>query len=145
LFASAALSESSPLTLHSTALHPSLRRSSLPPFIPPHGQARLVELQFVQLGENSYPRSSPRRAIFAICEANYPSTEHRTVTRNLPLVEQNSYRSRSHPITYIRHPSSYYSLNWAWNSPSHASRRPTSAPPSTTDRHRPPSHRLTFN
>jgi hypothetical protein len=128
-----------PLTHHSAALRPPLRHSSLPPFVPPHGQPPLVELQLVQLRENSYPVSSPRRAAVAIREVANPSTERRTATYDHLLIERNSYRSRSHSVTYIRHPSSYYSANYAWNSTSQASRRPTAEPPSTTDRRRPPS------
>jgi hypothetical protein len=136
---------SPPLTHHSAAPHPPLRHSSLPPFVSPHGQPPLVELQLVRLGENSYPGSSPRRAAVAIREVANPSTECRTATRDHLLVEQSSYRSPSHSDTYIRHPSSYYSANCAWNSTSQASRRPTAESPSTTDRHRPLSDPLTFN
>jgi hypothetical protein len=48
--------------------------------VPPHGEPPLVELQLVQLGENSYPVSSPRRAAVAIREVANPSTELRTAT-----------------------------------------------------------------
>jgi hypothetical protein len=104
-----------PLTHHSAALRPPLRHSSLPPVVPPHGQPPLVELQLVQLRENSYPVSSPRRAAVAIREVANPSTERRTATYDHLLIERNSYRSRSHSVTYIRHPSSYYSANYACN------------------------------
>jgi hypothetical protein len=103
-----------PFTLHSAAVHsavlhsrPFLRRSSLPPFIPPHGQPPLVELRLLQLGENSYAGSSPCGPATPLREATNPSTERRTATSNLLFVEQNSYRSPPHSVTYIRHPSSY--------------------------------------
>jgi hypothetical protein len=120
----------SPLTT-SPSLPPFvLRRSSFPPFIPPHRQLPFVERQLLLLGGNSYHGSSPRRAAVAICDATNPATDRRTATRNHILVEENSYRSRSHSVTYIRHPSSFYPANSAWNSPPPASRRPPTAPPS---------------
>jgi len=107
--------------LHSAAaLHLSLRHSSLAPFIPPHGQLPLVEhpqnyrsssSSLSNWAVISYPGSSPRRAAVAIREATNPGRG--TATRNHLLVEQNSYRSPSHFVTYIRHPSSYYSANCA--------------------------------
>jgi hypothetical protein len=131
--------------LHSAALRPPLLHSSLPPFVPPHGQPPLVELQLIQLRENSYPVSSPRRAAVAIREVANPSTERRTATYDHHLIERNSYRSCSHSVTSISHPRSYYSAKYGSNSTSQASRCPTAEPPSTTDRHRPPSYPLTFN
>jgi hypothetical protein len=106
------LSRPSPFTPRPS---PPLRHSSLPPVVPPHGQPPLVELQLVQLRENSYPASSPRRAAVAIREVANPSTERRTATYDHLLIEQNSYRSRSHSVTYIRRPSSYHSVNYACN------------------------------
>jgi hypothetical protein len=134
---SAALMRPPPFLLRSAGLHPPLRHPSVPPIVPPHGQPSLVELQLVQPREN--PVSSPRRAAVAIREVANPSTERRTATYDHLLIEGNSDRSRSHYVTSIPHPPSYYSANYAWNSPSRASRRPTAEPPSTTDRHRPPS------
>jgi hypothetical protein len=120
-----------PLTDHSAAHRPPLRHSPLLPVVPRHGQPPLVELQLVQLRENSYavstprraparpttreqlPRILPRRAAVAILEVANPSTERRTATYDHLLIERNSYRSPSHSVTYIRHPSSYYSANYA--------------------------------
>jgi hypothetical protein len=79
-----------PLTHHSAALRPPLRHFSLSPGVPPHGEPLLVELQLVQLRENSYPVSSPRAAV-AICEVANPSTECRTATYDHLLIAQNSY------------------------------------------------------
>jgi hypothetical protein len=93
-------------TLHSSLSFPT-------PFTPPHGLPPLV----VQLGESIYPASSPPRASVAIREAADHSTERRTSTRVRLLVEQNSYRSRSHSVTYVRHPSSYYPAYCACYSP----------------------------
>jgi hypothetical protein len=81
--------------------HPSLCRSSLPPFVGPHGQPPLVELQLVPLGEQRYPGSSPHRPAVAIHEATIPSTERRTATRSHHLVEQNSDRSPSRSVKYV--------------------------------------------
>jgi hypothetical protein len=53
----------------------------------------------------------------------------------------NTDRSSSRSATYIRHLPSCDSANSARNGPSQASRRPTTAPPGTTDRYRPPSNR----
>jgi hypothetical protein len=66
------------------------------------GQPPFVELQLVQLRENSYPVSSPRRAAVAICEVANPSTERRTATYDHLLIERNSYRSPSHSPSHIR-------------------------------------------
>jgi hypothetical protein len=117
-----------PLPHHSAALRPPLRHSSLPPFVPQHGQPPLVELQLVQLGEISYPVSSRRQAAVAIREVANPSTERRTATYDHLPIQRNSYRSRSHSVTYIRHVSSYYSASYACNCPSQAARRPTAEP-----------------
>jgi hypothetical protein len=145
---SSSCSNPPPSANHRCSDAPATLRSSLSfptPFTPPHGLPPLVELQLVQLGESSHPASSPRRAAVAIREAADHSTERRTSTRVHLLVEQNSYRSRSHSVTYVRHPSSYYPANCACNSPSQASRRVTAAPPSITDCRRPPSDPLAFN
>jgi hypothetical protein len=135
-----------PAALHSTALYsgPAICHSSLPALIPTHRERPFVELQLVQQGENSDPAFS-LRATVAIREATNPSTERRTATCNHLLVEQNSYQSPSLSVTDIRHAASYYSDNWGWNVPSQASRRATTAPPSTKDRHRPPADPITFN
>jgi hypothetical protein len=154
----AALTRPPPFTLHSTALHSSLRRSSFPlctppPFTPPlftpalRSAARTISPRRAPgrpTGREQLPWIFSSRTAVAIREATNPSTERRTATRNLLLVEQNSYRSPSHSVTYIRHPSSYHSANCAWNSPSQVSRRPT-APLSKTDSHRPPSDPITFD
>jgi hypothetical protein len=130
-----------PLTNHSVTLDPSLQHSSLPPFIPPHGQPPLIEPQLVQLSKNSNPGPFPRRATVAIRQVANPSIEHRTAARDHLLVEQNSDRSPSRCVTHIRHPSNNYSAIYESNSPTRVSRRSTAAPPSTTDRHRSPSVR----
>jgi hypothetical protein len=83
-----AITRSPPFTLHSAALPSSPHRSSLSPGIPLHGQPSFVELWLVQLGDNSYPGSSPRGPAVGIREATDTSTKRRTVTRNLLLVER---------------------------------------------------------
>jgi hypothetical protein len=92
-----------PLTHRSAALRPPLCQSLLPLVVPPHGQPPLVELQLIQLRENSYP-VPPRRAAVAIREVGNPSTERRTATYDHLLIERNSYRSPSYSVTYIRRP-----------------------------------------
>jgi hypothetical protein len=130
-----------PFTLHSAPVHASFRHSSLRRFNPPHGQLPLVELQLVQLRMNGLPRSSPRRAGVAVREGTNHSTECRTASSDLLLLEQNSSRVPYHSITHIRYHLTYHSANCSWYSPSQASRRHTTPPQCATDRHRSPSHR----
>jgi hypothetical protein len=147
---SAALTRPPPFPLRSAALDPSLRRPSpsTPPLFTPtfRSAARTTSPRRAPArptAREQLPRISPRRAAVAIREVANPSTERRTATYDHLLIERNSYRSRPHSVTSIPHPPSYYSANYACTS--QASRRPTAPPPSTTDRHRPPSDPLTFN
>jgi hypothetical protein len=119
-------------TIHSPILH---SRPSVPAFTPPpshppfttppftlnftlarYSAALHSHLSFRRTDNLSLSSSSscnrertatPDLLLVDLREATNLSTERRTATCNLRLVEQNSYRSRSHSITYIRHPSSY--------------------------------------
>jgi hypothetical protein len=83
----------------------------------PPTTARRVPARMYDWAANHCPGSQSHRAEWASTtrEATDCPTECRTETRRLPLAEHHTERTPSLPLTYNRHPSSYYSANCAQN------------------------------
>jgi hypothetical protein len=126
-----------PLTHHTAALHPSLRHSSLPAF------RRTYYLPSSSSSSSNWARRAT--AAVAMRQVANPSTERRMELATISSSKRTSMDLLRIPLRTVDTRQAHYSAIYECNSPSQASRRPTAAPPSTTDRHRPPTVPITFN